>query len=119
MKRMFCALSTLILLSSLGCAHSAHKVDGAQEKSEIPAGVRVGIGGKEVKEGDTLAVYTSACHTTTTGDERPRRKKECHDKQVGSALVLKVLDHDSAVVSPQNGLVMDTSMKVEKQKGEQ
>ncbi|MBX2987783.1 MAG: hypothetical protein KF802_07775 [Bdellovibrionaceae bacterium] len=119
MKSAFYVLSALVLLGSLGCVHSAHKVDGPQEKAEIPAGVRVGIGGKEVKEGDTVSVFTTSCHTTTMGEDRPRRKKECHDKQVGSALVLKILDHDSAIVSPQNGLVMDTSMKVEKQKGEQ
>ncbi len=119
MKRMFRVVGVLILLSNFGCAHSAHKVDGPQEKSEIPAGIRVGIGGKEVKEGDTVAVYSTTCRTVTTGDERPRRKKECSDQVVGSALVLKVLDHDSAVVSPQNGLVMNESMKVEKQKGEQ
>lgn len=119
MKNMCFAFGTLILLGALGCAHSAHKVNGPQEQSEIPAGVRVAIGGTEVKEGDTLAVYETACHTTTTGEERPRRKKECHDKQIGSAVVLKILDHDSAIVSPQNGLVMNNSMKVEKQKGEQ
>lgn len=118
MKSAFYVLSALVLLGSLGCAHPAHKVDGPQEKAEIPAGVRVGIGGKEVKEGDTLVVYKSSCHKVSRG-ARAGKFTECHDKEIGTAVVLKLLDHDSAVIEPKNGLIMDTSMKVEKQKGEQ
>lgn len=116
MKSMFNVVGILVLLSTVGCAHS-HKVEGPQEKSEIPAGVRVAIGGKEVKEGDLLAVYKATCRRVSQG--RAETVDECKDNHVGSAIVLKVLDHDAAIVSPQNGLVMDTSMKVEKQKGEQ
>lgn len=119
MKSMFVVIGILVILGTVGCTHPAHKVDGPQEKAEIPAGVRVGIGGKEVKEGDTLAVYKTTCHKVSSFAERPRNNKECHDSQVGSAVVLKILDHDSAIVAPQNGLVLDTSMKVEKPQGEQ
>ncbi len=118
MKSMFLVSSMLVLLGTLGCAHSAHKVDGQQEQSEIPAGVRVGIGGTEVREGDIISVYKTKCRNVSRGI-RGGTVSKCQDEAVGTALVLKVLDHDSAVVSPQNGLVMDTSMKVEKQKGEQ
>ncbi len=118
MKYKSKALILLTLLTSFGCAHS-HPVDGPQEKSEIPAGIRVGIGGKEIKEGDKVSVFTTTCRRTVT----PRRiqdgsLEQCTDNEVGTAIVLKVLDHDSAIVAPENDLVMDTSMKVEKQKGE-
>ena len=118
MKNMIGILSLLALLGSVGCAHS-HKVDGPQEKSEIPAGIRVSIGGKEVKEGDKLIVYSQNCHKVSRGTRGGGTRNECHDKEIGTAVVLKVLDHDSAIVAPQNGLIMDTTMKVEKQKGEQ
>ena len=41
--------------------------------------------------------------------------KECKTEKRGEALVLKVLDHDLAIIEPLNGLVMEASMKVEKQ----
>jgi hypothetical protein len=41
-------------------------------------------------------------------------RKSCQDDKVGEARVLKVLDHDSAIVEPDQGLTMDTEMKVEK-----
>ncbi len=113
MKKLVGMLSLpLILMLGAGCAHN-HKVDGPQEKSEIPAGVRVSIGGKEVKEGDTLHVYKSECHSV---DSNKGMRKSCSDKEIGKAVVLKVLDHDSAIVEPQGGLAMDSSMKVEKKK---
>lgn len=102
--------STSYLLS--GCGHM-HKVDGPQAKEELPSGVRVGIGGKEVNEGDTLSVFKPKCHKIARG--RRGTETECHDKEIGKAKVLKILDHDSAIVEPQNGLVMDNTMKVEKQ----
>lgn len=117
MKNAFCIIGVCVSLAGAGCAHS-HKVDGPQEMSQIPAGIRVGIGETEVKEGDTLVVTKSDCHQVKTMDGI-RKIRECHDHPIGSAIVLKVLDHDSAIVAPQNGLVMDSSMKVEKQKGDQ
>lgn len=118
MNRKYLSLILPLLFFNVGCSHLAHKVDGPQEQSEIPAGIRVSVGGKEVKEGDTLTVFQTTCHKTFIGDTRPRSTKECHDGPIGTAIVLKVLDHDSAIVTPQNGLVMNTSMRVEKQKGE-
>lgn len=97
-----------------GCAH-VHKVDGQQEKSEIPAGVRVGIGGKEVKEGDSVLVYKSVCKKVQK--VRGGDYTSCNDQIAGKAVVLKVLDHDSAIVEPKDGLVIDTTMTVEKEGG--
>lgn len=95
-----------------GCAH-LHKVDGQKEKSEIPAGVQVGIGGKEVKEGDSVVVYRSICKKVRRN--RGGDMEQCSNQAAGKAVVLKVLDHDSAIVQPKDGLVIDTSMTVEKE----
>jgi hypothetical protein len=105
-------LTTLVVLSS--CAHS-HKVDGPQEKSEIPAGIRVGIGGKEVREGEKVAVLKTSCRQVSGGGDKGSPRSQCVDQKVGEAMVLKVLDHDSAIVQPEANLQMDSSMKVEKQ----
>jgi hypothetical protein len=96
-----------------GCVHT-HKVQGEEPKSEIPEGVRVGIGGKEVHDGDRVDVLRTVCKTKKHSGVRGRTERVCHDQKLGEALVLKVLDHDSAIVQPQGGLVMDTTMKVEK-----
>lgn len=108
-------LALIALLFSVGCAHS-HQVSGPQEKAEIPAGIRVGIGGKEVKERDKVSVFITNCRRNI-GSRRIQdgTLEQCTDKEVGTAIVLKVLDHDSAIVAPENDLVMNTSMKVEKQ----
>jgi len=97
-----------------GCAH-VHKVDGQKEKSELPAGVQVGIGGKEVKEGDSVTVYKSVCKKVPK--VRGGEMTSCDNQVAGKAVVLKVLDHDSAIVEPKDGLVIDTSMTVEKEGG--
>ena len=115
MKKVFTAILGLTIITGLsGCAHS-HKVDGPQEKSEIPAGVRVGIGGKEIKEGEKVAVLKASCRQVSGGGDKSVSRKQCTDEKVGQALVLKVLDHDSAIVQPEGNLQMDSSMKVEKQ----
>lgn len=105
------AMVCVIVVGLVGCAH-AHTVQGPVEKSEIPAGVQVSIGHKEVKEGDKLDVLSSSCRQVRSGRSMSTK---CSDRKVGEAMVLKVLDHDSAIVEPQRGLVMNTSMKVEKQ----
>ena len=107
----FLALVLLIFLS--GCAH-AHRVHGIQQAIEIPAGVRVGIGGNEVKVGERLNVYQSECTVNSFGEGKVRR--ECYDKKIGHAVVLKVLGPSTAIVDPENGLEMDNMMKVETQK---
>lgn len=95
---------------ALGCGH-AHKVDGPQGPVDVPAGVRVHIGSKEVKEGDRVGVFKSSCHERSNPN---RGGNECHDNKLGEATVLRILDHDSAIVQPDAGLAMDESMKVEK-----
>ncbi len=95
-----------------GCAHT-HSVQGPEQKSEIPEGVRVAIGSTEVKEGEKVNVFRSVCKTVSR--TRGGTTNSCRDDKVGEALVLKVLDHDAAIVQPDQGVTMDTNMKVEKQ----
>ncbi len=96
-----------------GCATHNHKVEGVQTRSEIPEGIRVGIGSKEVKEGDKVSVLRSECTQGPSG-ARGGTRTTCRDIKVGEALVLKVLDHDSAIVRPDSGVAMDSKLKVEK-----
>lgn len=114
MKTKIILLSILIgVFGASGCAH-IHPVQGAEQKSEIPEGVRVSIGSSEVKEGEKVDVLRPVCKKV----RRPRggSKNSCKDQKVGEARILKVLDHDSAIVEPDQGLTMDTGMKVEKQR---
>ena len=113
MKKTLCALIIAGAGAGLvGCAH-LHKVDGPVAKSEIPEGIKVGIGGQEVAEGEKVAVMKSVCKTVSRN--RGGSFNQCHDEKAGEATVLKVLDHDSAIIRPENGLLIDSSMKVEKQ----
>ncbi len=113
MKNVFLALVIAGFgFGVIGCAHM-HEVAGPVEKSEIPEGVKVGIGGKEVAEGEKVAVMKSVCKSVTRN--RGGSFNQCHYAKVGEALVLKVLDHDSAIVRPDEGIKMDESMRVEKQ----
>lgn len=115
MKKLITITTTLISLTILSsCAHT-HKVQGTQEKEEIPAGIRVGIGGKEIKEGDKVKVLKTECQTTQAASKRATSVKACKDIKVGEATVIKVLDHDSAIILPENNLQIDNTMKVEKQ----
>lgn len=107
----FSSTVLVVLALTTGCAH-IHNVDGPQEKSEIPEGVRVGIGGQEVKEGDKVAVLKSVCKSVSRG--RAGKVNECHFQKSGEALVLKVLDHDSAIVRPDDGVKIESNMRVEK-----
>lgn len=112
---MFNKIGLLILMTGAymasGCAHN-HYVQGPEEKSEIPEGVRVAIGSTEVKEGEKVDVFRSVCKKVYRG--RRGARTSCLDDKVGEARVLKVLDHDTAIVEPEQGLTMDTSMKVER-----
>lgn len=113
MNRSFNLLCLAALgLILAGCAHT-HEVQGPEPRSEIPEGIRVAIGGKEIAEGEKVNVLRSVCKTRAGG--RRGSGKSCQDQKVGEALVLKVLDHDSAIVRPNEGLTMDSSMTVEKQ----
>ncbi len=102
--------ATMIL--GAGCGH-LHKVQGTETPSTIPEGVRVSIGSKEVKEGDKVDVMQSVCKQVS--GPRVGTRNVCHSEKVGEAVVLKVLDHDSAIVQPQQTLIMDSKMSVEKQ----
>lgn len=110
-KKSIIVISALSVGLLTGCGHY-HRVQGEEAPSEIPAGVRVHIGSKEVKAGEYLDVFKSECKYVKYG--RGPKTKSCKDKKIGEARVLKVLDHDSAIVEPNNGLIMDKDMKVEK-----
>ncbi len=105
-------LSGFILLS--GCAH-IHQVKSPQTDAEVSAsaGVRVEIGSNEVREGEKVDVLDRKCHET-----RGTRLREptCHYVKVGEARVTRILDSESAIVTPENGMSMRPSMRVEKQK---
>lgn len=109
--RMFSVLSFLGMLVLVGCSHH-HGVQGNEERSEIPEGVRVGIGGKEVKEGDRVWVLKSDCRMQRRSRGGP--SETCVEKKIGEAIVIKVLDHDSAIVKPDANVQMDNTMTVEK-----
>ncbi len=96
----------------VGCGH-IHGVQGPVTKSEIPEGIQVGIGSQEVKPGDKVAIRKSVCKSVFKGG-RVGRLNECHYEKIGEALVLKVLDHDSAVVKPDDGVKIEGDMMVEK-----
>lgn len=102
----------IVAFSVIGCVHS-HKVLGTQQPELIPAGIKVQIGSKEIKEGQKVNVLSDVC--TEKKRLRGGAMKECKTEKRGEALVLKVLDHDLAVIEPLNGLIMDKSMRVEKQ----
>lgn len=110
--------STFLLLGAIvggvgSCSH-LHPVVDTKPKLGVPNGVSVGIGSEEVKEGDKLIVYRSTCHD---GRAPARQLDGCRDREVGSAIVFKILSGNSAIVKPQSGLVMDRSMNVKKQGG--
>lgn len=104
-------VTTLTMIIASGCSH-LHKVQGIETQSEVPEGIRVSIGSSEVKEGEKVDVLRPACRQVTGGKAGTRNV--CHSEKVGEALILRVLDHDSAVVKPDNGLTMDSKMTVEK-----
>lgn len=111
--KMIITVVTMTALGTVfsGCSHGTHEVDGVQARDEIPEGIRVRIGGTEVTDGDKVDVFRTSCRTYSS----PKNGSEkCKSIKIGSALVLKVLDHDSAIVQPEDGLVMDSSMTVEK-----
>lgn len=103
------------ILGAANCNHQVHPVTWPQLKHEIPNGVSVGIGSSEVSEGEKLLVYESNCRPVVKAG--PAKLTECIDKEVGTAVVVKVVSRDSSVVEPQNGLVMKRSMIVKRPGG--
>lgn len=103
----------VISLFSFSCAHT-HKVQGPQEESVIPAGIRVGIGSKEIKDGDKVQILKTNCQKVVGASKTGRTSQTCTTSKIGEAVVLKVLDHDSAIIKPDGDLIIDQTMKVEK-----
>jgi hypothetical protein len=99
----------------VGCTHAMHKVEGSQPATDIPAGVRVAIGSAEVKEGDEVNLYNRSCKQRVS----PARggnldRTTCENLAVGKAKVLKVLDHDAAIIAPLGDFKIDATTVVEK-----
>lgn len=105
-------LASMVVVFSTACAHS-HRVEGPEKQSEIPEGIRVAMGGSEVKEGERINVTKPECTKEYRG--RQGNVKKCVSKKIGEATVIKILDHDSAIVKPDEGVVMDKDTRVEKQ----
>ena len=104
-----------IFLLTAGCAHT-HKIDGEQVSETIPAGIRVRIGSSEVKNGDQIQVLKKTCEKHYSGGHQGNPINICHDNVVAKGQVLKVLDHDSAIVQIENGFKLEPDMTVEKSK---
>lgn len=102
-------------IASVGCSHT-HKIDGVQGADTIPAGIRVRLGSAEVKDGDDVDVFKPVCTMSIGNGRRGGPIKKCVNEKVGGARILKVLDHDSAVIEPADGLRMISDMIVEKRK---
>lgn len=107
------AVTFLILGFATGCGHT-HGVEGPQEKAEIPEGIRVSMGGSELKEGEKINVLRPDCRMEYRG--RQGNVKKCVSSKIGEARVVKILDHDSAIVKPDEGVTMDKDTRVEKKK---
>ena len=116
MKSKFLTIFAAIGISTfgLGCAHY-HKIEGREEKSEIPEGVRVNIGSSEVKAGDSVDVFKRKCVKNKMHHKGASAEK-CTTTKIGEAVVTKILTSDVAIVSPQSGLTMEPDMYVEKSK---
>lgn len=112
MKTQFILIASISILT-LGCAHS-HKVEGPQEESVIPAGMKVGIGSKEITDGDKVQILKTICQKVVGASKAGRTYQSCKTLKIGEAVVLKVLDHDSAIIKPDGDLIIDQTMKVEK-----
>ena len=107
----------IIILAALQFSCSMfhrHSIENLQPVDKIPQGVQVKIGSSEVKEGDRVSIFRKVCVPRRAG-HRPRGKTQsCSNKKVGEASVIKVLDHDSAVIQPDSGITMESTMLVEK-----
>lgn len=110
-KIILISISSLFL--GLGCSHF-HQVEGRQESSVIPEGVRVKIGSSEVAEGENVQIYKKKCTKQQNKGQGESCAEVCNTVNVGKAKVLKILTKDTAIVSPDAGIAMDTEMYVEK-----
>ncbi len=97
-----------MLFGVTGCGH-LHKVSPDQPSSVTEA-VEFNIGSKEVKEGDILNIYDQSCRKV----RRPRNSEKCIDRKIGEGRVSKVIDENSSLVIPNDGIKIDKTMKVER-----
>ncbi len=111
MNKMYAVTLIALAVASSGCAHS-HIVEAEPSRTERPEGIKANIGGKEVREGDRLRVFTNLCRKQS--GPRGISREVCRSSIIGEARVLKILDDDSSIVEPLNGLVMDSDMHVER-----
>lgn len=112
MRIIITTIFILLSLINIGCAHY-HKVEGVQERTEIPEGMRVKIGSKEVQEGDFVDVFKAKCtkkrmHRYDTDFNR------CVYEKIGKTQVIKVLTSDTAVVSHPEDFIIDNDMYIER-----
>lgn len=105
-------VSAIFLIFGTGCMHG-HKIEVTDEKPSVENGVQVTIGAEEVKVDEVINVFQRSCVKTRI-HPRAEPKDDCKLTRVGKAKVAKVIDHDSAVVVPLDGLKMDSTMRVEK-----
>lgn len=110
-------LTLLTIAFTFSCAHP-HKIESVQEAQEIPKGLKVKIGSKEVQEGDNVDILKRTCatkrlsskHTTETNTEK------CKFEKIGDAKVLKVLSKDSAIIDMPENFNLSPDLFVEKNK---
>ena len=114
MIKFLISFSVLCFLTA-GCAHK-HTITGNQDADVIPEGIRVSIGSPEVKDGDSVDILKRTCKKKFTGPRGGITTATCQLDKVGEALVLKVLDHDSAVIRPLVNAEITSDMIVEKTK---
>lgn len=105
----------LLVLSSVGClfscAHS-HGVDSADPGSSPSSrAMMVEIGSSEVSVGDQVRVVRDECQFQSRG-ERGGSKKACQENQMGEAVVVKVIDANSAVVEPVGDTKLEKGMRI-------
>jgi hypothetical protein len=100
---------------TIGCAHK-HAITGSQGADVIPEGIRVGIGSAEIKDGDSVDILKRTCKQKFNNTRGGITTSTCQLDKVGEALVLKVLDHDSAVIRPTTKNEITPDMIVEKTK---
>ena len=89
---------------------------GQQAADVIPEGIRVAIGSAEIKDGDSVDILKRTCKQKFNNTRGGITTSTCQLDKVGEALVLKVLDHDSAVIRPTTKNEITSDMIVEKTK---
>lgn len=100
----------MAIFSVSGCAHNHGVVGPATGGDGAEVGVKVRVGSKEVKEGEEVYVFESVCRPSSV--RVSRETERCKYKRVGKATVRKVLDSSNAIVSSEEGLVLNENMTI-------